>query len=85
MRRLKRINNIVEEITTAEHNRDEYLPRSQASFNSDGVITIRNYDNSNKSKHSSIPCESRICIDENKEFWKQKIQNLVKEMEGESK
>ena len=31
-------------------------------------------------KHSSIPCESRVCIDENKEFWKSKIDNLVKEM-----
>ena len=31
-------------------------------------------------KHSSIPCESRICIDENKAFWTLKIYNLVKEM-----
>ncbi len=54
MRRLKRINNIVEEIATAEHNKDEYLPKSQASYNSDGVITIRNYDNSNKSKDEII-------------------------------
>lgn len=31
-------------------------------------------------KHSSIPCESLTCIDENKAFWKLKIYDIVKEI-----
>lgn len=43
-----------EPIETAEHNIDEYLPYCQASFNSDGNITLRNYDHSNKDKDEII-------------------------------
>jgi len=39
---------------SAEHNINEYLPYCQASFNSDGVITLRNYDRSNKDKDEII-------------------------------
>ena len=39
---------------SAEHNIEEYLPHCQASFNSDGVITLRNYDRSNKNKDEII-------------------------------
>ena len=39
---------------TAEHNIDEYFPNCQASFNSDGNITLRNYDRSNKDKDEII-------------------------------
>lgn len=38
----------------AEHNIDEYFPHCQASFNSDGNITLRNYDRSNKNKDEII-------------------------------
>ena len=34
-------------------------------------------------KHSSIPCDSPTCIEENKAYWKLKIYNLVKEMVGD--
>lgn len=43
-----------EQVTTADHNIDEYLPYCQASFNSDGNITLRNYDRSNKDKDEII-------------------------------
>jgi hypothetical protein len=43
-----------EQIITANHNLDEYLPHCQASFNSDGNITLRNYDRSNKDKDEII-------------------------------
>ena len=43
-----------EAIRTAEDNVDEYLPYCQASFNSDGNITLRNYDRSNKDKDEII-------------------------------
>ena len=39
---------------SAEHNTDEYLSHCQASFNSDGVITLRNYARSNKDKDEII-------------------------------
>lgn len=39
---------------TAEHNINEYLPYCQASFNSDGNITLRNYDKSNSNKDEII-------------------------------
>ena len=38
---------------------------------------------SNCHKHSSIPCDSPTCIEENKAYWKLKIYNLVKEMVGD--
>lgn len=41
-------------ITTANDNTGEYLPYCQASFNSDGNITLRNYDRSNKNKDEII-------------------------------
>lgn len=33
-------------------------------------------------KPSSFPCESEICIQENKEYWHGKLDNLLKEMVG---
>lgn len=39
---------------------------------------------SNCHKHSSIPCESPTCIEENKAYWKVRILNIVKEMVGDS-
>lgn len=51
---IKRNMNNEEIVKTAEHNIDQYLPHCQASFNSDGRITLRNYDNSNKSKDEII-------------------------------
>lgn len=44
MRVLKRKIVIDEKLRTADDNMGEYLPKSQASFNSDNCITIRNYD-----------------------------------------
>ena len=38
----------------------------------------------NCKKHSSIPCMNEYCIKENREAWETKIDNLVKEMAGES-
>lgn len=40
--------------STAEHNINEFLPCCQASFNSDGNITLRNYDRSDKNKDEII-------------------------------
>ena len=51
---LKRNMNAEETAKTAEHNFNEYLPYCQASLNSDGVITLRNYDRSNKNKDEII-------------------------------
>ena len=34
-------------------------------------------------KPSSIPCENEICIQENKEYWHSKLNNLLKELVGE--
>lgn len=42
------------QVKFAEHNIGEYLPHCQASFNSDGNITLRNYDRSNKNKDEII-------------------------------
>lgn len=39
---------------TAENNINQYFPYCQASFNSDGNITLRNYDRANKSKDQII-------------------------------
>ena len=36
-------------------------------------------------KPSSIPCESKICIQENKEYWHSKLDNLLKELVGVDK
>ena len=54
MLRIKRFMNTEQLEISAEHNKDEYLPYCQASFNSDGNITLRNYDRSNKSKDEVI-------------------------------
>lgn len=54
MKVLKRKMETEEAITTANDNIDEYLPCCQASFNSDGNITLRNYDRSNKNKDEII-------------------------------
>ena len=51
---IKRNMNAEEVVKTAENNIDQYLPHCQASFNSDGNITLRNYDNSNKGKDEVI-------------------------------
>lgn len=51
---VKRTTNVVENIKTANNNINEYLPYCQASFNSDGNITLRNYDRSDKSKDEII-------------------------------
>lgn len=54
MKAIKR-NMIPEQKTeTANNNINEYLPYCQASFNSDGCITLRNYDKSNKNKDEII-------------------------------
>lgn len=50
----KREMNKNQETKTADNNINEYLPNSQASFNSDGKITLRNYDRSNKNKDEII-------------------------------
>lgn len=54
MQIIKRKMTVEEQITIADHNIDEYLPYCQASFNSDGNITLRNYDRSNKDKDEII-------------------------------
>lgn len=54
MQIIKRKMVVEEQITIADHNIDEYLPYCQASFNSDGNITLRNYDRSNKDKDEII-------------------------------
>ena len=54
MRVIKRDMQVDEKLRTAYDNMDDYLPKSQASFNSDGCITIRNYDKSNKNKDEII-------------------------------
>jgi hypothetical protein len=45
---------VKEAIKTANSGMDEYLPYCQASFNSDGCITLRNYDRSNRDKDEII-------------------------------
>lgn len=54
MKIIKREMTVKDQAATAEHNIDEYLPYCQASFNSDGNITLRNYDRSNKNKDEII-------------------------------
>jgi hypothetical protein len=54
MKLIKRDMNAEETARTAEHNRNEYLPYCQAGLNSDGVITLRNYDRANKSNDEII-------------------------------
>ncbi len=51
---IKRTTNVAENIKTASNNINEYLPYCQASFNSDGNITLRNYDRGDKSKDEII-------------------------------
>lgn len=51
---IKRNMNAEERLETANDNITEYLPHCQASLNSDGNITLRNYDRSNKNKDEII-------------------------------
>ena len=51
---IKRNMEAEEIVKTADNNIDQYLPYCQASFNSDGNITLRNYDRSNKNKDEII-------------------------------
>lgn len=34
-------------------------------------------------KGSDVPCGSSICIDENKQYWKRKVDKLIKEVYGD--
>ena len=43
-----------EQIAIGNDDRDTYLPYCQASFNSDGNVTLRNYDRVNKNKDEII-------------------------------
>lgn len=43
-----------EQMVIGNKDRDTYLPYCQASFNSDGNVTLRNYDRSNKNKDEII-------------------------------
>ena len=54
MRVLERDMIAAEIVKTADNNIDQYLPYCQASFNSDGLITLRNYDRANKNKDMII-------------------------------
>lgn len=54
MLRIKRNMAVTECEKTANDNIDVYLPYCQASFNSDGCITMRNYDKSNKNNDEII-------------------------------
>lgn len=55
MKVIKRLMEIpAEQLVIGDDNRDVYLPHCQASFNSDGNITLRNYDRSNKNKDEII-------------------------------
>ena len=56
---IKRNMNAEEIVKTADHNIDQYLPYCQASFNSDGNITLRNYDRRNKDKDEIIILSER--------------------------
>jgi hypothetical protein len=54
MKRIKRNMVVTECEKTANNNINEYLPYCQASFNSEGNITLRNFDNSKKEKDEII-------------------------------
>lgn len=55
MKIIKRgITKTAEEIEIGNDNKDIYLPYCQASFNSDGNVTLRNYDRANKNKDEII-------------------------------
>lgn len=54
MLRIKRNMAVTECEKAANDNIDAYLPYCQASFNSDGHITMRNYDKSNKNNDEII-------------------------------
>lgn len=54
MKIIKRKMVVDNQTATANDNIDEYLPSCQASFNSDGNITLRNYDRSSKDKDEII-------------------------------
>lgn len=51
---LNRNINTTATIKTAENNPNAYFSYCQASLNSDGKITLRNYDKSNKNKDEII-------------------------------
>ena len=51
---IKRNTAVTECKKTATNNINEYLPHCQASFNSEGNITLRNFDNSKKDKDEII-------------------------------
>lgn len=51
---IKRNMEAKEVIKTANSGMDEYLSYCQASFNSDGRITLRNYDRSDRDKNEII-------------------------------
>ena len=55
MKVLKRkMENLSEQIKIGNDNIDTYLPYCQASFNSNGNITLRNYDRANKNDDEII-------------------------------
>lgn len=55
MKVLKRkMESLAEQIKIGDDNIDTYLPYCQASFNSNGNITLRNYDRANKNKDEII-------------------------------
>lgn len=54
MKVIKRNMASAEAITTANDSMNEYLPYCQASFNSNGNITLRNYGRSDKNKDEII-------------------------------
>ena len=45
---------LAEQLVIGNDNLDRYLPYCQASFNSDGNITLRNYDRANKNSDEII-------------------------------
>ena len=55
MKKIKRqMTTPVEQMVIGNDDIDTYLPYCQASFNSDGNITLRNYDRSNKNRDEII-------------------------------
>ena len=50
----RKIEKTVEPIVIGNNDINTYLPYCQASFNSDGNITLRNYDRANKDKDEII-------------------------------
>ena len=50
----RQMTTLAEQMAIGNDNIDTYLPYCQASFNSDGNVTLRNYDRSNKNKDEII-------------------------------